>query len=941
MVGLIGRVAERATIAGCLRAAMDGRRQLVLLAGEPGAGKTRLAGDALDQARELGLAVAIGRASEDEGSPPYWPFLQVFRGLDLTGPPELAAGGDGQAQDRFRMFEAAADTLAAAAAPNGLLVVLDDLQWADAATVALLVHLGSAVAPARLVLLATYRDTEVSDPLSAALATLARQGSTSRVRLTGLDPEEVGRCVAEVTGSPVPDPVAVAVHRRTSGNPFFVRELGRVLASSVDGRLPDGIRDAVRDRLDRLTPACRAAVCAAAVLGSDVDTVAVAHATGVAVPGMLDAVDEATTAGILVELTGRRFAHDLIREAARLEVPTAQRQQLHARLAEHLATRGDADDRAAEIAHHSLESLPIGDADLAVAWTERAAGRALAQLAWEEAVLLYQRALNAGAAHAVTPPNHRCRLLLAQATAQMRGFDVGSARISLAAAVDIARTEHDADALAQAALAMEGVNDTAWDPTARALAEEALALLPTVDSPVRVRLLALLAGARNWVVEDDLADRRADEALAIAERVGDRRALREALRAKQMARSGPDGAADRLALGDRLVALGTGAESIRVGVDGRSASSRVGSDDDDVLWGRLWRFDALAQLGDLDGCEAEAEHIRVVAARLRSPLAGWHAARCRAAVDAARGRFDRALAHIDDSQALAIRAGTPSGRAIWWMVRVQLGELTSNPRELEELPRFEGPVASFVRSIQVNWLLARGERDEAQRVYRSVLPVLDELPRFVTVSAYAGMIDLAAEFDDRATAAQLYQRLLPHADLWVCSGAGAPMILGTIRYPLGVAAATVGRLDDAIRHLRAAVASGEASGMPPMVAQASYQLARVLARGRRPGDRDEAAALATRAAAMAGRMGMRPVADGARELSGSLAGRTADALTRREREIATLLAQGLSNRQIAAANHISERTVESHVQHILDKLGLANRTQVATWTAENIRTDPP
>jgi len=221
------------------------------------------------------------------------------------------------------------------------------------------------------------------------------------------------------------------------------------------------------------------------------------------------------------------------------------------------------------------------------------------------------------------------------------------------------------------------------------------------------------------------------------------------------------------------------------------------------------------------------------------------------------------------------------------------------------------------------------------------LPGIGEQPRFVRVSAYAMIVDLAAEFDDRGTAADLYQRLLPHADLWVCSGAGVVMILGTIRYPLGVAAATTGRLDDAIRHLRAAIASGESAGMPPMVAQASYQLGRVLARRRKPGDRDEAAALATSAAALAGRLGLRPVRDGAEQLARELAGHGTDPLTKREREVALLVGRGLSNRQIAAASHISERTVESHVQHILDKLGFANRTQVAAWVAENLGTGSP
>src|SRR6266540_2016495 len=454
---LVGRVAERAILAGCLRSTLDGQRQVVLVAGEPGAGKTRLAEEAVDQARELGLACALGRASEDEGSPPYWPFLQVFRGLPGRPPAELSGGLAGRdeppasARERFLLFEVTAEALVAAAQPIGLLVVLDDLQWADAATVRLLVHLATGVTPARLMVVATYRDTETAGqgPLRVAVA---------------------------------------AICRRSRGNPFFVGELGRLLVSSTDGQLPDGIREAVRDRLNRLSPSCRTLVGAAAVLGSDVEPVAVAHVTGTDVAAVLAALDEATVAAILTGAPARRFTHDLFREAARLDVPTVERLTLHRRMAEHLSARGDADARVAEVAFHWLESLPAGDAAQAVAWAERAADRAMAQLAWEEAALLYQRALDAGDTHGVTAAPDRCRLLLAMAQAQVRAFDLDGCRRSLLAAVDIARAGEDAVSLAQAALTMEGINDVAWDPTSRALCAEVLDKLPTVDSAVRARL---------------------------------------------------------------------------------------------------------------------------------------------------------------------------------------------------------------------------------------------------------------------------------------------------------------------------------------------------------------------------------------------------------------------------------------------------------------------
>jgi len=168
------------------------------------------------------------------------------------------------------------------------------------------------------------------------------------------------------------------------------------------------------------------------------------------------------------------------------------------------------------------------------------------------------------------------------------------------------------------------------------------------------------------------------------------------------------------------------------------------------------------------------------------------------------------------------------------------------------------------------------------------------------------------------------------------------MILGPVHYPLGIAAAIVGRLDDAAHHLRLAIDLSTRAGMPGVAAAAQYRLARVLARRKRSGDRDEAAALATGAASVAGSLQLRPLEDSARTLAESLAGRGQDPLTRREREVAALVAQGLSNRQIAAAAHISERTAESHVQHILVKLGLGSRTQIAAWAQNrNVGTGSP
>jgi DNA-binding CsgD family transcriptional regulator len=498
-----------------------------------------------------------------------------------------------------------------------------------------------------------------------------------------------------------------------------------------------------------------------------------------------------------------------------------------------------------------------------------------------------------------------------------------AARQNVLAAAELAREAGDGDALAQASLVMEGMSDVLWDARGRAICEEALAALPDEDSAVRARLLAQRVVADSWRF-DLPADAPSRAALAMAERVGDRRAIVEALRARQIACGGPEGAEERVALGDRLLAIGRAADG-----------------DDATLWGHLWRFDAYCQLGELDLAEAECEPIDATADRMRSPLARWHAVRSRSAITLVRGRFADAAALGRQALALAERAGHAGALqpsiGLLLMARAQTGDPELVPDEL--IDKHAAGITAL-RTIYAGWMLILGRREEARRLYRSQ-PSPTDVPRFVLLSALGGAAELAAEFDDRERAAEAYELLTPFADRFVCGGVGVVAILGSVRLSLGIAAATTGRLDDAAGHLRAAVEIHERAGSPPYAAWSRYHLASVLAR-RRTGDREEAAGLAAAALAKAAELGMTPLHTKASELVESLAGRTAGPLTRREREIAGLVSQGLSNRQIAATAFISERTVETHVQHILGKLGFTARTQIAAWVVEEkMRTGSP
>ena len=378
---LFGRARELAEIEDQLRAALAGDGRLLLVSGEPGIGKTRLAEEVDRMAAGLGMATCWGRATEEEGSPPYWVFRQVVRSLAAAHPDRVAALGPGaedltqlapelsrqpgrparagddssphhrpgppDAEERFRLFETVGAFLAAVASEHGLLVVLDDLQWADAASLLLAGHLARALSGTRLAVLATYRDTEVVGRglLRDMLASVARQRGVARLRLVGLSPSAVGQQLAALTGRPLADEVIADVSRRTLGNPFFVTELGRVLArrdaepaGEVVGELPDAVRDAVRGRLSALSGGCRKLVAVASVLGSEVDTSTLAAVAGVDTAEVLARLDEAAEAGIVrgVKPGAYRFAHDLVREAARLDVPTALGLAVHLRAAEHL-----------------------------------------------------------------------------------------------------------------------------------------------------------------------------------------------------------------------------------------------------------------------------------------------------------------------------------------------------------------------------------------------------------------------------------------------------------------------------------------------------------------------------------------------------------------------------------------------------------------------------
>lgn len=905
-----GRATELDELVARLDAALGGRAGVVLLVGEAGIGKSRLAAEFARLASARAVPVLWGGCTDAPGAPAYRPWRRALRSWPGELPADvapLAAGAtvDGPG-DRFALADAVTAFLGHAAAGTGLVVVLDDLQWADPASMALLVHLTREAPDARLLVVGTCRPGR---------ATAALPGV--RLELRGLTVEEVGSALPGV-----PAGRAAAIVDRAGGNPFLVGELVRAWrAGTPDESVPVGVRDVVRARLDRLPAACRALLHPAAVLGRELDLDLLGGVAGLSADRVVDDLAPAVADGVLERPPGRsglRFSHDLVREAVLADADAAR---VHARAAAVLAPRADDPDVAPRLAAHALAALPHGDRAAAVGWARRAGEQATARCAHEDAARLLTGALDA--ARGVLGPAERLELLLATAQARACCHDVTGAVAACRSAADLARHTGDAAALGRAALVLPGVSLVEWLGEVRGWCTDALAGLPSTDDPLRCRLLAQLAHSALLTVDLPTMARASAEALAMAERLDDPPALGDALRARQLARAGADGCAERLVLGGRLLAV----------------AERTG-DPADALWGHLWRFDSLMQLGQVAEAEAELDRLEPVVARLRRPLARLHLLRGRFVPAFGRGRFVEADRLNDEALDLARRGGDDGAVGTALALRIILARCTGgSPGDLTWFlgaPELASPYTALARAAYARLLFDRGEVDEARSWYAGLPDAgSPRIPPFLALPLEAWRAELATDLGDAATAQACHRLLLPHAELHVVGGAGAISTHGSVQGPLGVAALGAGRPDVAVRHLEAAAAVNDAAGLVPWAAQARLRLAVALrARGRR-GDTDAALAAVRAASEAAGRIGMAPLRAAAAELAGGL--RDGGVLSPRETEIAGLVGRGMTNRQIAAAAHISERTVETHVQHVLAKLGFTGRAQIAAWVAHRDR----
>ncbi len=862
-----------------------------MLVGEPGIGKTRTAEEFATYAGLRNTQVLWGRCYEGEGAPAYWPWVQVVRSYVHDREPQalMSEMGPGAAdiaqvvsevrealpglptppalepeQARFRLFDSITTFLKNASSGQPIVLVLDDLHWADKPSLLLLQFLARELRGARLMVLGNYRDVELrrQHPLAQTLGELARQQLSQRILLRGLTERDVARFIELTAGRKPPEALVDAVYRETEGNPFFVNEIVRLLVA--DGRLerpeevkswsvtiPQGVREVVGRRLDHLSEACNRVLTTASVIGREFGLDALERVSDVTGDRLLEVLEEAVGARVLNEVpraVGRySFSHALMRETLYEELTTTRRVRLHCQIGEVLeAIHGEnLEPHLPELAYHFSEGAQAGDVDKAIDYATRAGERALSLTAYEDAAGHYEMALQGLEVKDKPDEAQRCELLLALGDAQIRAGDRDSAKETFQRAADLARTLGDAERLARAALGFAGWFGE-WgmvDERVVGFVREALDALGEVDSALRAMLLSRLAQELWFSGSPEPAEAPSRQSIEVARRVDDPMALLGALFARHVVYGGPENVDDRLAGGTEIVRLADESEAT-----------------DRAFGGHYFRIVALLELGEREAGFAEIEAYARRANELRQPhMLGW-ATLNRATRSLIEGRFEEAERLNQEAEALVQRAQEP---LLDQCQRYQMCHLRAAQGRLEEIKaEWTEELESFSvagNRAELAWLYGETGREAEARAQFEQLAVNDfaELPRDGTwLMSMAFLSQVCALLGDAERAAALYPLLLPYAERNAVMQ-GAHEYHGSVSRYLGLLAATMSRWEEAERHFEDALEMNARMGARPHVAWSQHDHARMLLRRGRTGDRQKALELLTQALDTAQELGMK------------------------------------------------------------------------------------
>ena len=893
----VGRELELTALRAALARAVQGRCEVAIVTGEAGVGKTHLCAAIALTAHARGVSILYGRCDADP-LVPFQPFVEALRQVVMHADDELLAplaahGGSAQLarlvpelgeriagapvaaeHERYWLLEAIATLLAAQAERAPLLLVLDDVHWADSGTLLALRRLARHPSSLPLLVVATSRSDVLSaeHPLVGALQEVRRSAPVERIRVGRLGRENVGALIEALVGVTPSEPFVATVHELTGGNPLFVEETVRlaleragpdVVRESGLGEvgLAGGVRDLIEVRLQSLEPEARRVLGVASILGSRIELDLLASVAAITQEEALTHVESALRAGILVELSeapdAYAFDNAVVRETLNGELLASKRARLHRRAAEAIADIGGGEERVAELAHHSF----LGGRKLApgsVAWPVAAGERALDMLAYEEAAAHFERALEALDTARLADLRRRCNLELGLGASHDLARDRFRANEAYDQALAAARELEDPELVAAASLGRAGrfrwVEAGRVDPDLISVLEYAVAHVPADTLATRARLQARL-GAELAYSDEARAREICTRAVAGAREASDPVALGETLTA-QWRMLGPAELEQRRAIAAEIVEL----------------ADRAG-DQELSAQGRIWHFAISMKAGDMAEADRDLAQCVEHVDRIRVPTLLW-------AVESARANRALVAGDLVEAEACSERAfelgveGNVALNAAQGKV-LQLMLLREAQGRLAEL--FE-PVSAVVASVSglaawraaLSWIALRADREDEARAHLEdvVGSRAMDMPEYSVswLAALTAVSYVIADLGDRVRAKVVYDALLPYADRVATAGFQAACF-GAVARPLGLLAATLGEHMAADLHLTRAAETHGRIGAPGLRADTLVDHARTLLRSGVTTDGERAAAMLTEATELAERHGHAGVLGRARACS--------------------------------------------------------------------------
>jgi DNA-binding SARP family transcriptional activator len=871
--GVFNRRAELDLLQRAFDALHVDQGQIVLLAGEPGIGKTRLAETLAHFAGLSGATVLSARCHEAEGAPAFWPWLQIVRsGLKsipaelLTADLGLEAGPIAQVvpdirallpdtpvppaldpdQARFRFFESVTTFLVRLSERHPLVLVVDDLHWADRSSLMLLEFLGDEIAAHRIMLVATYRDADAAGnvALIRALERLNRSRATQRIMLTGFAIRDTAQYGEFIAGRPLPENLVATIYERSNGNPFFLREVVQLLAQegresdpSELGRwgttVPLGVREAVTLRLSRLSDDARRVLVDATVIGSGFGLELLSAVSTLSVDRVLDLLEEAVALGVIAEDSNHpnrfRFTHILVRQTLYESLIVARRARIHARIGDALEqiSASSADPPYAELAHHFYLAAATGEPERALKYLTAAAEQSMARLAYTEAVDQYRRAVEILDRFMPERQKTQFDVLLMLARAEAAAGESGDARMHCLRSVDLARSTGDAERLARAALQLVDVasNLIEWrasDETA--LLEEALATLPPGGSSLRARLMSLLA---HLLVYDKTQpesltlhtrhEQLARDAIAMARRIGKPELIVDALQTAHDVLWTDENVDERLDLAREHLSLAMETHDPRLELTARAQ----------IIGDFLIK-------GLTDEADRELDAYEALATQYHLAFNLWSVTAKRAMRAFTRGDLADSERLMERARDIGLRANPEVSRITMLIQLFALRREQDRRQEIEEILSLEAsthPTEPFWRCL-IAALNAEGERhDEAARIMVHLLDAgAEAIPRdSYWLASQALVADACASVGDTRHAAALFANLSPYSRL--CISPGNNMIfLGPVSHYLGRLSSTLERWDDATRYYEDALTVERQARIPVFEGHTEFAYASMLAR---------------------------------------------------------------------------------------------------------------